>query len=306
MVKIIIEHRSYDMKYIDFCDESLSRIVLGTDGYSERIDRETAFAIMDCYIENGGNVIDTARSYCGGKSEELIGSYLKERGIRNKIFISTKCSFPHIEDMTKSRLTPQEIEADIDASLLALGVDTIDMLWLHRDDERKGVRHMMDALNDMVQKGKIRNFGASNWTFERIDDANRYAYESGGDGFAAGQVHYNLATCTHVWDDTMVVMDSDEKAKYEANDFPVFAYSPQAKGFFEKYDRGILSVKAKERYLCEDTVKMYARIKAEAAKEGDTISYTALRLLCEDSSFDVFPVVGASNVSQLKDSLNIL
>ncbi len=293
------------MKYIDFCDESLSQTVLGTYGFCERIDDNTAFDIMNLYIENGGNVIDTARSYADGQAERLVGKFIKEKGIRDKVFISTKCSFPHKEDMHISRLTPQEIEADIDASLLALGVDTIDMLWLHRDDERKGVRHMIDALNDMVQKGKIRNFGASNWTFDRIDSANRYAYESGRDGFCASQVHFNLASCNMVWDDTLVILDEDEKKRYENEGFPIFAYSPQAKGFFEKYDEGILSLKAKERYLCEKTVKAYTAIKAEAERTGDTISYTNLRLLTESVSCDVFPVVGASSVKQLKSILNI-
>lgn len=292
------------MNYIDFCDESLSQIVLGTDGYSGRIDTETAYNIMDCYIENGGNVIDTARSYCGGESEKLVGRYIKERGLGGKIFISTKCSFP-TEDIHISRLTPAEIEADIDASLLALGVDTIDMLWLHRDDEKKGVRHIIDTLNEMVRKGKIRFFGASNWTYERIDSANRYAYESGGDGFVASQAHCNMAKCACVWDDTMVIVDTDEKRNYEENDFPLFAYSPQAKGFFEKYASGILSPKARERYLCEESVKMYAKIKAEADSRGDTISHTVLRLLTESFSSDIFPIIGPSGVRQLKDSLNL-
>jgi len=293
------------MKYIDFCGESLSRIVLGTDGYSERIDKETAFELMDHYIEYGGNVIDTARLYCGGGSEKLIGEYLKERKIRDKVFISTKCSHPRLEDMSVSRLTPAEIEADIDESLMALGVDVIDMVWLHRDDERKGVRHIMDALNNMVKKGKIRNFGASNWTYERIDSANRYAYESGGDGFAASQILYNMATPARVWDDTLVVMDSDEKKHYTEDLFPVFAFSSQAKGFFEKYNEGLLSPKSRERYLCEESVKTYARIKARAEENGDTISYTALEMLCEQSAFDVFPIIGPSSLKQLKDTLNI-
>ena len=293
------------MEYIDFCDRSLSRIVLGTASFGYTVDRQTAFDIMDCYVESGGNVIDTARLYAGGEGERLIGEYIKERGIRDKIFVSTKCSHPDPGDMHTSRLTPSEIEADIDASLKALGVETIDMLWLHRDDERKGVRHMMDALNEMVRKGKIQNFGASNWTYERIDSANRYAYESGGEGFCASQLHYNMACCNGKWDDTMVLMDEDEKKCYEENSFPVFAFSAQARGFFEKYDRGLLSDKARERYLNENSVKAYARIKAEAEKEGDTLSYTAVRLLWEESAFDVLPVIGASSVKQLRDTLNI-
>ena len=207
--------------------------------------------------------------------------------------------------MSVSRLSPDEIEADIDDSLMSLGVDVIDMLWLHRDDERKSVRHIIDTLNNMVKKGKIRNFGASNWKYERIDSANRYAYESGGDGFAAGQILYNMATICKIWDDTIVWMNDEEKKKYTENQFPAFAFSSQAKGFFEKYNNGLLSPKAKERYLCEESVRTYTRLKAISEERGDTVSYTALRLLCEESGFDVFPIIGPSNLKQLKDSLNI-
>lgn len=292
------------MKYIDFCGESLSQIVLGTDGYSQRTGRETAFEMMDFYIENGGNVIDTARSYCDGESERLIGEYLKDRGLMGKVFISTKCSFPDPVNMSLSRLSPEEIESDIDKSLLSLGVDTIDMLWLHRDDEKKSVANIIDTLNNMVRKGKIQNFGASNWTYERIDSANRYAYESGLDGFSAGQILYNMATPAKIWDETLVIMDEEEKKKYREAGFPVFAFSSQAKGFFEKYNEGILSVKAKERYFCEKSVKTYARIKENAINSGDTISYTALKMLCDESGFDVFPIIGPANLAQLKSSLN--
>lgn len=292
------------MNYIDFCGERLSELVLGTDGYGKKIDTKTVFDIMDFYIENGGNVIDTARSYTDGESERIVGSYIKERGIRNKVFISTKCSFP-AENMHISRLSAEEIEADIDASLKALDVDTIDMLWLHRDDTSKGVRTVIDTLNNMVRKGKIRYFGASNWTYERIDKANGYAYESGGDGFAASQVHYNLATCANIWDDTLVLLDDEEKRNYSENQLPLFAYSAQAKGFFEKYSQGILSQKAKERYLTAESVRTYIKIKAEADKTGDTISHTAIKLLTASCDFDVFPIIGPSSVKQLAETLNI-
>ena len=103
----------------------------------------------------------------------------------------------------------------------------------------------------------------------------------------------------------MVIMDSEEKALYEANDFPVFAYSAQAKGFFSKYDRGIMSPKAKERYLCEESIKTYTRLKALATENGDTLAYTVLDMLCKESSFNVFPVIAVSGIEQLRDSLNI-
>ncbi len=294
--------RSLSMNYIDFCGEKLSQIVLGTDGFSERIDRQTAFDLMDLYIASGGNVLDTARIYCGGETEKLIGEYIRKNALAEKIFVMTKCSFP---DGESSRLSPKDIEQDIDNSLAALGVDVIDMVFLHRDDERKSVQPITDTLNSMVQKGKIRYFGASNWTYDRIDSANRYAYESGLDGFCASQILYNLATPAKVWDDTLVSMTETEKKNYEENDLPVFAYCAQAKGFFEKYCSGILSQKAKERYLCKESVATYAKIKQRADQTGESISHTALKMLAEQSSFDVFPIISASNVNQLKDSLNI-
>ncbi len=289
------------MEYTNFLGENLSEIILGTYGFMEKTDANTAFDIMDFYIENGGNAIDTARSYANGSCEELIARYLKEK--KRNIFISTKCAFPKSDGT--SRLSPAEIEEDIDSSLMALGVDTIDMLWLHRDDEKKGVRHIIDALNDMVKKGKIRFFGASNWTYERIDDANRYAYESGQDGFCASQVHYNLAKCVSLPDSSLLVLGKEEKKNYEDAGIPIFAYSPQAKGFFQKYATGILSPKAKERYLCEESIKAYTLIKAEADRTGDTLSYTNLKMLINSCSTDVFPIVGVSSIKQLKDVLNV-
>ena len=85
----------------------------------------------------------------------------------------------------------------------------------------------------------------------------------------------------------------------------MFAFSSQAKGFFEKYQTGELSEKAKQRYLNEGSIKTFEVIKARAEKEGKTISSVALEMLCERSNFDVFPIIGPSRLSQLKDTLNI-
>lgn len=293
------------MKYITIKDMNMSDIVLGTDGYSERIDVNTAYNLLDMYIANGGNVIDTARMYCSGKSEELIGAYLKEKDCRNKVYISTKCSHPPLDDMSKSRLDKESIESDINLSLKALGIDCIDLIWLHRDDVSKSVEPIIDTLNEMISKGKIRHFGASNWTYDRIEEANNYAVKSNQEGFCASQVLYNMATCSRVWDKTLVVVEGKEKIKYDNSHFPVFAFCSQAKGFFEKYDQGNLSAKSADRYLNDKSIKTYKEIKAISQKSGDTISYTALKMLREQSDFDVFPIIGPSNIEQLKSTLNI-
>ena len=291
------------MNNIKLKDMSLSNIVLGTDGYGERIDKKTAFSIMDLYTQNGGNVIDTARLYTNGTSESYVGEFIS--GIRDNLYISTKCAHPPLSDMSHNRLNEIDIEYDIDTSLKTIGIDYIDIVWLHRDDLSVSVEPIINIMNKMVKKGKIRYFGASNWTYQRIDEANKYADKTNQSGFIASQPLYNMATRTKVWDSTLVCLDGDEKAKYDKSHFPVFAFSSQAKGFFEKYSQGTLSEKAKERYLNDDTLKTYERIKKSAQESGNTISYTALSMLIKQSNFDVFPIIGPSNVEQLKSTLNI-
>lgn len=291
------------MNNIKLKDMSLSNIVLGTDGYGERIDKKTAFSIMDLYTQNGGNVIDTARLYTNGISESYVGEFIS--GLRDNLYISTKCAHPPLSDMSHNRLNEIDIEYDIDTSLKTIGIDYIDIVWLHRDDLSVSVGPVIDTMNKMVKKGKIRYFGASNWTYQRIDEANKYADKTNQSGFIASQPLYNMATRTKVWDSTLVCLEDDEKAKYDKSHFPVFAFSSQAKGFFEKYSQGTLSEKAKERYLNDDTLKTYERIKKSAQESGNTISYTALSMLIKQSNFDVFPIIGPSNVEQLKSTLNI-
>ena len=291
------------MNNIKLKDMSLSNIVLGTDGYGERIDKKTAFSIMDLYTQNGGNVIDTARLYTNGISESYVGEFIS--GIRDTLYISTKCAHPPLSDMSHNRLNEIDIEYDIDTSLKTIGIDYIDIVWLHRDDLSVSVEPIIDIMNKMVKKGKIRYFGASNWTYQRIDEANKYADKTNQSGFIASQPLYNMATRTKVWDSTLVCLEGEEKAKYDKSHFPVFAFSSQAKGFFEKYSQGTLSEKAKERYLNDNTLKTYELIKKSAQESGNTISYTALSMLIEQSNFDVFPIIGPSTVEQLKSTLNI-
>ena len=293
------------MKYININDMKMSNIVLGTDGYGERISEDTAADLIDTYLENGGNTLDTARLYTGGISEEIIGRYLKKCNKRNNLYISTKCSHPPLGNMSHHRLSPEDIEADIDASLMALQIDTIDLIWLHRDDESLPVEPIIDTLNNMITKGKIRHFGASNWTHDRITLANKYASENSKQGFCASQILYNLATCNEMWDDTLVVCEGPEKNKYDESKIPVFAFCSQAKGFFEKYHTGTLNEKAIRRYKNEQSIETYKKIIEEARKSATTISYTALELLKNQSKFPLLSIIGPSSVAQLKDTLNI-
>ena len=267
---------------------------------------------MDSYIENGGNVIDTARVYASwlpngdGASEKTIGEYMKSRNNRENIIISTKCAHPPLAKMDINRLSPEEIESDIDQSLLALETDYIDILWLHRDAANVKVDGIIDSLDDMVKKGKIRYYGASNWTGKRIGEANEYAKLSGKMPLIASQIKWSLAKGGMIEDKTLLEMDDSEYDFYSKTKIPVFAYSSQAKGFFTKYDMGEdnLSKKARSRYLIDQNIKTYKLIKKISNDTGISISAIVVAYITSQKSFDSFPIIGCSNMQQLCDSIS--
>ena len=293
------------MKLINIDGMDLTNIVLGTDGYGERISEKTANELMELYVSNGGNVIDTARMYTDGKSEKIVGNFIDQNHLRDKVYIYTKCSHPPLENMSQHRLRLKDIESDIDESLKTLGVDYIDIIWLHRDDISVAVEPIIDALNLMIEKGKVKHLGASNWTYNRICKANDYAIKSGLKGFCASQILYNMATCNKLWDNTLVVCEGEEKLKYDYGHFPVFAFCSQAKGFFEKYHTNTLSEKAIRRYQNDKSICTYKEIVKLSVQNNDTISHTALQLLERQSDFPVLSIIGPSNAQQLKSTLNI-
>lgn len=293
------------MEYSVLKDMKISKIIIGTDYYSTERTIETCTQMLDLYLENGGTMIDTARLYCGGKSEEFIGNYLRKKNIKDGVYVATKAAHPPLGNMNCSRLSKEEIESDVDLSLKALGVECIDLLWLHRDDESLSFEPIIDTLESLVKAGKIKHYGASNWRGKRIAEANRYAGEISGEGFIASQIQWSLARHNGSDDATLVVMNEEEYDFYRSSKIPVFAFCSQAKGFFEKYATGTLSEKAKERFYNEENVKTFYKLKAESEKTGKTISALSLDYLIQNKDFETYAIIGPSNPEQLKSSLDI-
>ncbi len=283
----------------------ISTIVIGTDYYSTKYSDETCTQMLDLYLENGGTMIDTARLYCGGKSEEFIGDYLRKKKIKDGVYIATKAAHPPVGNMNCSRLSKEEIEHDVDLSLKALRIECIDLLWLHRDDKSLSVEPIIDTLDGLVRAGKIRHYGASNWCGERIAEANRYASSISSEGFIASQIQWSLAKHNGSDDPTLVIMNDSQYDFYRRTKMPVFAFCSQAKGFFEKYAVGALSEKSKERFYNEENVKTFERLKEESEKTGRTISSLSLDYLICNKDFDTYAIIGPSSTEQLKCSLNI-
>lgn len=294
------------LKPLKNTDFNIFPIIMGSDYFGDVISQQTAFENMDLYIENGGNIIDTARLYVNGKSEEIIGRYIKSRNLKNKIIISTKAGHPSVENMGINRLSQQDIEKDVDSSLSALGTEKIDILWLHRDDHTVPVESVVEAVNNIIKKGKVKYWGVSNWKSVRMEQANKYATANNLQPIFGGQIQWSLAKTSHVYDPTLVAMNETEYPYYKKYNMPVFAFASQGKGFFEKYDQNCLSEKARHRYYCEENIKTYHSLKKISNETGYSLTALGLAYLIGQKDIDTFPIIGCTKPEYVTKSTEAL
>ena len=176
-------------------DIAITPLMLGGNVFGWTADEATSFAILDAYVDQGGDSIDTADVYSawvpghkGGESERVIGAWLKQSGKRNKVVIGTKVgTWP-------ARLGNKRdnIIAACEDSLQRLGIETIDLYWLHRDDEATAAEEYVAALDELVKSGKVRTVGASNFKASRLAEGLAESAKSGKARFSAQQPEYNL------------------------------------------------------------------------------------------------------------------
>ena len=295
------------MKYSNGFSIKGSKILLGTAYFGDTISTEESFKILDTYVALGGTHIDTARLYADGESEKVIAKWFESRRPEG-IHVSTKGAFPNANTPDSPRLSEADVRYDLELSLKALNAERIDFYWLHRDDQSRDVREIVDYMNAFVKEGKIAHFGASNWKHERIAMANKYAKENGLLGFEASQIRFSLAIISPDGnaDRRLVDMTPASFDFYAEQKMPVAAYASQAKGFFSKMSQlGAegLSQKSRERYLCNQNLKTLDTLKSLASKYGCSIAAVVCGALCSLSSPDVFPIIGGSRASQIEDSM---
>src|SRR5690349_8612713 len=219
------------MQYTHFSplNRDLSRLVLGTM-VMEPARLELTSALLDTWLEVGGNIVDTAHIYNGGNSERALGTWLRERDARDRLTILDKGAHPNAD---RVRVTPEDITCDLRDSLARLKTNHIDLYLLHRDDPSVPVGPIVEALNEHKRAGRIGAFGGSNWMPERLEEANAYAAARGLEGFTASSPNLSLAVPKEpVWGGCVSACDAASRAWYERTQMPLFAWSSQARGFF--------------------------------------------------------------------------
>ena len=295
-------------------DLEVSQLCYGTNMLGTAIDQPTANAILDRFVALGGNFLDTARSYGDwipdapvGASERAIGAWHKGRN-RDDVVIATKGAQVDMRAGDyRNRVTPEDIASDLAESLDHLGIDTIDLYWLHADNPQAPVGPIMDALFAHQDAGKIRYIGASNWTPERIREANAYAASKGRQGFVASQTFWGLAAPEREASAAQgyQLYYEDGYQDIHAEGVTMIPYSAQSGGYFTKLDAGgeaALPDFLKARYANPVNAKRFAAVKDVAAKHDASINDVVLGYLVNQPNATV-PIFGARSPEQVEDSV---
>jgi len=182
-----------EMRRLGNSDIEVAPLALGGNVFGWTADEQASFAILDAFVDVGGNMIDTADVYSawvpghrGGESETVIGRWLKrDPAKRDKVVIATKVGF-------MSGLAPDVIASACDASLQRLGVETIDLYYHHKDDPSVPLAESLGAMDELVKAGKVRAIGLSQYPPERLEEAMRSAETNGFERPCVLQTWYNL------------------------------------------------------------------------------------------------------------------
>ena len=170
---------------------------LGGNPFGWTADREASFAVLDAFVAGGGTFVDTADSYSawvdgheGGESERLIGAWMAERGNRDAVVIATKVG----KKPSREGLAHGTVVAALDESLERLGTDRVDLYYAHFDDESVAVEDQVETFHSLVEAGRARAIGLSNYSPERMRAWFEHARREGLTVPAAIQPRYTLVS----------------------------------------------------------------------------------------------------------------
>lgn len=282
-------------------------LALGGNVFDWTADEKTSFAVLDAFVDAGGNMIDTADVYSawvpghqGGESEALIGRWLKrDPKKRDKVIIATKVGMldgQRVEGEYETALDPRVITRACDASLRRLGIERIDLYYQHKDDPKTPLERSLEAFQRLREEGKIRTVGLSNFTPERIDEAFDVANGLGITTPVALQPWYNLV----------------ERERYEAELRPaaerhglgVFPFYGLANGFLTGKYRSKADLDKSPRgqrvvgYLGGKGMRVLEALDQVSQETGAALATISLAWLMAQPTI-VAPIASATSVEQL-------
>jgi len=278
-------------------------LALGGNVFGWTADEAMSFKLLDAFVAHGFNLIDTADTYSrwvpgnrGGESETIIGKWLKQRGVRDKVVIATKVGMEMAPD--KKGLSKAYVLREAEDSLKRLQTDYIDLYQSHTDDAATPLEETLDAYAQLVKQGKVKAIGASNYGVERLAQALKISSQHGYPSYQSLQPHYNLY----------------ERADYESKlealcrqaGIGVITYFSLARGFLTGKYRSEADLTKSPRgagvksYLNGRGLRILDALDKVAKQRSSTPARVSLAWLMARPSVTA-PIASATNLDQLND-----
>jgi aryl-alcohol dehydrogenase-like predicted oxidoreductase len=281
----------------------VSPLCLGGNVFGWTIDEPQSFAVLSFYADAGFNFIDTADIYSrwqhgnhGGESETIIGKWLKSRGSRDRVIIATKVGMEMAAD--KKGLSRAHIVRAVEDSLSRLQTDFIDLYQSHQDDASTPLEETLEAYATLIQHGKVRVIGASNYSGARLKEALDVSVSKKLPRYECLQPHYNLAD--------RAAFEADQLPVCRAEGVGVIPYYALGSGFLTgKYrSEADLGKSARgggvKKYLNPRGVRILAALDKVAAQYDSTPGKVALAWLMAQPGITA-PIASATSPEQVKD-----
>lgn len=285
----------------------VSEIALGTLPFGGTCDDATAIAIVDAYLEAGGNFFDTANAYGIGASETVLGRALKGR--RHEVALATKVCSPMGPGPFERGLSRRHIMQAIDDSLRRLQTDYVDLYQIHRWDTDTPIEETLRALDDCVKAGKVRYIGCSNVTGWQLSLALGVSERDRLASFVSLQPEYSLVRRD---------IERELVSACRYHDVAIIPWSPLGAGLLTgKYSLGeppppgskgefLLRGQHAGNWKSKFTERSFAIIdivRSIAAEQGISMAQVALRWVMDQPGITA-PIIGVSSVEQLRDNLS--
>ena len=283
---------------------SIAPLAFGGNVFGWSVDEKRSFELLDAFVDAGGNLIDTADVYsawvpgnAGGESETIIGKWLKKSGKRDRVVISTKVA----KWVEHPGLSPVNIRQAAEGSLRRLQVDCIDLYQAHQDDASVPMADTLGEFARLIEAGKVRVIGASNFGAARFADALAVSKQHGLPRYESLQPEYNLVS--------RAGYEKELEPLIRRENIGVISYYALASGFLSgKYRSEADLAKsaarggAVKKYLNLRGLQVLAALDAVAAAHGATPAQVALAWLIARPGLTA-PIVSATSVEQLRELL---
>ncbi len=307
-----MKHKMFYEK-ISYVNKPVSRIFYGTASEVFK-SRKDASDLLDAVFDLGINTFDTARVYKG--SEAALGKWMANRQNRDKVVILSKGGHP--DPTGHKRISEKQIREDFKISSEELQTDYIDIYILHRDDPEVPVGEIVELFNAMHEEGKIGAFGGSNWTYQRIEEANAYAASHGLIPFTVSSPNYGLAVQVQdLWGGGCVSISGPEHTLdrnwYRDNQMAIVSYSSLGRGLFSgkmkaaetDHVEDYLDSFAIKGYASPENFERLARAEKLAHEKGLSVPQIALAYL-HSSEMNTFSVIHSKSPERMQSNIDAL